>query len=69
MKLLKKKLGERDHAGNDEARDLFNDAKEHINDAGICSGMGMAAHSLGYIRLAMEKLVQAENRLKKSGSH
>ncbi len=43
---------------------LLNDAIDCVTDADICSGMGMAAHSLGYLQLAMGKLAQAETQLK-----
>ena len=42
---------------------LLKEAKEHLYDASVCNRMGKPAHSMGYVRLAMEKLAKAEKAL------
>jgi hypothetical protein len=42
---------------------LLRDAKEHLYDASVCNRMGKPAHSVGYLRMAMEKLAMAEKAL------
>ena len=42
---------------------LLRDAKEHLYDASVCNRMGKPAHSVEYLRMAVEKLAMAEKAL------
>jgi hypothetical protein len=46
------------------ASELLGHAKEHIYDAAVCNRLEKPAHSLGYVRLGMEKLAQTEKALR-----